>query len=115
MEIRELELEGNKVISLIGSLDALSAGDVEKYFVQEADLQGGRVIMNLEEVDFMSSAGLRAIMAVAKNLRQAGGDLRLAAAQPGVEKMLKISGFTSILKTYPNLGAANDSFKSGMD
>jgi anti-anti-sigma regulatory factor len=41
-----------------------------------------------------------------KESRQEGGDLHLAAAQPGVEKILKMSGFTSILKSYPTVAEA---------
>ena len=112
MEIRSNELQDIQIISLQGSMDALTAGEVEKYFEHEVDRPGGKVILDLAEVEFMSSAGLRAIMAISKNLRQSGGEIRLAAAQPGVEKMLRISGFTTILKSYPSLAAANESFAS---
>ena len=69
-----------------------------------------QLVADLSQVEFMSSAGLRAILAALKEARQHGGDLRLAAAQPGVEKILKISGFTSILKAYPSVDEALSSF-----
>jgi anti-anti-sigma regulatory factor len=38
-----------------------------------------------------------------KESRRQGGDLYIAAPGPGVEKILKMSGFTSILKVYPSV------------
>jgi anti-anti-sigma regulatory factor len=45
-------------------------------------------------------------------MRQLGGNLRLAAAQPGVEKILKLSGFMSILKFYSSVEEALTSFSA---
>ena len=69
-----------------------------------------QLVADLSQVEFMSSAGLRAILVALREARQNGGDLRLAAAQPGVEKTLKMSGFTSIMKAYPSVGEALSSF-----
>jgi anti-anti-sigma factor len=94
------------VISIAGSVDALTAATVTEYF--EQTLEGGRprIVADLSGVDFMSSAGLRALLAALKQSRQMGGDLCLAAAKPGVERVLKMSGFTSILKTYTTVDEA---------
>jgi anti-anti-sigma factor len=94
------------VISIAGSIDALTAGEVTSFL--SAQVQSGKhhLVADLSQVDFMSSAGLRAILATLKESRQEGGDLHLAAAQPGVEKILKMSGFTSILKSYPTVAEA---------
>jgi anti-anti-sigma factor len=45
-----------------------------------------------------------------KACRQAGGDLRIAAAQPGVANILNIAGFTSVLKIYDQIELAVSSF-----
>ena len=66
--------------------------------------------MDLSQVEFMSSAGLRAILVSLKVCRREGGDLRLAAAQPGTEKVLKLTGFLTIIKSYPNVAEAQGSF-----
>jgi anti-anti-sigma factor len=68
--------------------------------------------MDLARLDFTSSAGLRVILSAAKEARQRGGDLRVAAVQPNVNKVFELSGFTSILKFYPDTAAAVSSFLS---
>jgi anti-sigma B factor antagonist len=106
MEITSSKMNQATVISIEGSIDALTADQVTNYFSDRMDEGNKQFIADLTKVDFMSSAGLRAILATLKQSRQKGGDLRLAAAQPGVEKILKMSGFTTILKTYPSVDEA---------
>jgi anti-sigma B factor antagonist len=100
------------VVSIVGSVDALTAGELTDLLLENIDSQHVHLVVDLGEVDFMSSAGLRAIMTSLKESRKHGGDLRLAAAQPGVEKILKMSGFTTILKSYSTLDQAVSSFGS---
>jgi len=89
------------IVSCVGSIDALTAGEVE------AALHGRKnIVIDLGGVDFISSAGLRVILDALKNCRKTSGELRIAAAQPGVERVLNISGFTTILKCYPDVASA---------
>ena len=64
-------------------------------------------------VDYTSSAGLRALLETVKETRQRGGDLRLAAVQPDVRRILDLAGFTQILKLYGNVEEAVASFPAG--
>jgi len=99
------------IVAIQGSVDALTSPQLTETLNRE--IQNGHhfLIVDLSQVEFMSSAGLRAILGALKGSRQNGGDLRLAAAQPAVEKVLQISGFTSILKTYPSVEEALESLK----
>lgn|SRR5687767_3914330 len=98
------------VVSMSGSIDALTAGDVITYFERHVTEGATRLVAGLDGVDYVSSAGLRSFLATLKAARQAGGDLRLAGAQDNVQKVLAMAGFTSILKTYPNVETAVNSF-----
>ena len=62
VELDSKHFDQMTVISIAGSIDALTAAAVTKYFKQE--LEGGhpRIVVDLSGVDFMSSAGLRAIL-----------------------------------------------------
>ena len=112
METSVKQQDQTTVVSITGSVDALTAGELTDLLLENIDSQHVRMVVDLGEVDFMSSAGLRAIMTSLKESRKHGGDLRLAAAQPGVEKILKMSGFTSIMKSYSTLDQAVSSFGS---
>jgi len=112
VEITVKQLNQTSVVSMMGSMDALTADEVTRFLSAQIGTGQKQIVADLSQVDFVSSAGLRAILAALKESRQQGGDLRIAAAQPGVEKILKMSGFTSILKDYPTVDEAVTSFGS---
>ena len=117
VEERDLEIKAERqpqavVISVAGSIDALTAGEMGRFFSEQLGSGEARIVADLSQVDFMSSAGLRAFLGALKESRQKGGDLHIAAPQPGVEKILKMSGFTSILKVYPSVQEAAAGFES---
>ena len=112
MDITAKQLDQTTVVSVIGSVDALTAGEVNSFLSAQIGSGHTQIVADLSQVDFMSSAGLRAILGMLKESRQQGGYLRLAAAQPGVDKILKMSGFTTILKAYSTVDEAVASFSA---
>jgi anti-sigma B factor antagonist len=112
VEISVKQLDQMTVVAITGSIDALTAGEVTNCL--SAQIGGGQkqLVIDLGQVDFSSSAGVRVILAALRESRQHGGDLCLAAAQPGVEKVLKMSGLTSVLKTFTTVDEALAGFGS---
>lgn len=94
------------VVSLAGSFDALTADEARKAIGTQIEDGQQRIVLDLSQVDFMSSAGVRVILEMLKSIRRMGGELRLAAAQSSVEQTLEISGLVRVLKTYPSVAAA---------
>ena len=58
------------------------------------------VLLNLEQVEFISSAGLRIILRAAKLLQTANGELKICGARAAVKDVMQMSGFDSLLKIY---------------
>lgn len=110
MEIKIYMTDGVRVATIIGSLDALTSEKLVTALDSVSDQGGSNQVLDLSQTEFMSSAGLRAILTTLKQCRSQGGDLRLSGAQPGVFKVLNLSGFTSILKIYPTLPEALASY-----
>lgn len=98
------------VVRLVGSVDGLTADGLQASLRSQLDGGAIRLVADLSGVAYTSSAGLRALLATLKAARQMGGDFRLAAIQPAVMRVLDLSGFTSILKHYPDVDAAVASF-----
>lgn len=101
------------VVAVIGSVDALTADDLVAAFKEQIEKGNAQLVADLGGVDYASSAGLRALLIALKESRQQGGDLRLAAVQKGVHRVLDLSGFTSIVKMYPAVDDAIASFDDG--
>ena len=98
------------VVRITGSVDGLTADTLMATLQQQIDAGNTRLIADLSGVSYTSSAGLRALLATVKQARSRGGDFRLAAVMPPVHKVLEMSGFTSILKLYPDVELAIASF-----
>lgn len=109
----ELATESNgdvQVISVTGSLDALTAPELSDTLATELRANHTKLVINLAGLDYTSSAGLRVLLNNVKEARSKGGDLRLAAVQPNVKKVLDLSGFMSIMQSFAEVDAAVGSF-----
>ncbi len=93
-----------------GRMDTLTAPQLETFLNGQIAEGQQRLVADLSALDFTSSAGLRVLLGALKSARRHGGDLRLAAVPAGVGKVLEISGFTGILKSYASVDAAVASF-----
>ena|SRR5215207_8998833 len=98
------------VVSVSGSVDALTAAELAGVIV--AQIANGHVnlVVDLTNVEFMSSAGLRTLLGAVKETRSNGGDLRIASTNPGIDKVLKMSGFHNIAKVFTSSTDALSSF-----
>jgi len=65
-----------------------------------------KIIIDLGGVDLMTSAGLRVLMIAAKTCDKHKAEIAVAALQPGVQEIFKISRFDLILKVFPTVSSA---------
>ena len=104
------------VFHLRGWLDAQSENDFVKW-ADEAYEKGARyLLLDLSELDTLTSAGMRAIQKVYKQYTPEGDDkenprLKMASAPPPVYHALKIAGFLLSIPMYESVQSALDSFK----
>lgn len=103
--------KGVAVVSVSESVDALTAAELSKVISAQITNDHANVIVDLTQVEFMSSAGLRTLLGAVKESRSSGGDLRIASSNPGVGKVLKMSGFHNIAKVFESPAEALASFE----
>ena len=110
MHITTRDEEGIVVFDLSGRLDAQTAAAVgEQLPTLLADRT--QALLNLAKVEFVSSIGLRVFIKTAKELRAAGGALKLCCASAGALKVLEISGLESLLDLHNDEASALAAFK----
>ncbi len=92
-EIREsVDADGAARVTLIGELDIAVADGVEERFRQLRDA-GGRVRLDLAQLDFIDSSGVRVIVLALKHARQGGHELEVdRQVSPSVGRMIEIMG-----------------------
>ena len=98
------------VIEIIGSIDAITYEQLINTISVLNSSGSSQIILDFSQVEFLSSAGLRALLISLKECRGSGGDLRIAEITNRVCKVLDLEGFTSILKLYGTVNEAIESF-----
>ncbi len=86
-----------KVVRIEGKLDTQTSPHAQARLTQLIDQGATKMVVNLEKLDYISSAGLWALLAAAKRLKGNSGELRICSLNEFVQKVFDISGFTTIL------------------
>ena len=104
MEIHFSEQEnGIRLIKLNGRLDIIGTGKIETVFTGFCAGEKVRVVVDLSEVDFLASIGIRLLVTTAKSLASRGGKIALLNPIPEVQQVLEITGIPAIIPIYSHL------------
>jgi serine/threonine-protein kinase RsbW len=99
---------------LAGRVDAVTAPQINKAIHEQIGGGARRLLLDLGEVTFLSSSGLRALLLIRKELMTLGGELRLAALQPQVLEVFTLTGFTQVFAIHPSVDEARAAFQGGV-
>ena len=83
-------------VLLAGRLDSSTAPEVEEILLQLAD-RFDKVILNMAQLEYISSAGLRIIKLLYMTLRKKEGELEMKSANKLVMEVFEMTGFASLL------------------
>ena len=111
MEISQKKVDDVNVVRLSGRLDAYAANDVERELEALLANESVHLVLDLEELEYISSSGLRVLLIALKKARKQKGDVRLASLQPYVKEVFDIAGFTQLFKMFDKEQDAVNSFK----
>ena len=99
------------VVSVGGRLDAAGAPQLEAHGRAAIDDGAKKLLFDMAGVEYISSAGLRSLLVLAKAAKATGGSLALCGLVPAVKEVMTISGFDSILPLAADRVAAMGVFK----
>jgi anti-anti-sigma factor len=102
MEAIETQVGDNLVIILKGRLDASTAGPVESQLLARIEAGERKVVVDLAEMDYISSAGLRVFLLALKRLTAGGGAIVLCSLQEPVRQIFDIAGFSGLFSIFPS-------------
>lgn len=97
MDIKLVSRGTEGEVLLIGRLDANSAPEAEEIF-REIMERFDRVVLNLQQLDYISSAGLRVIKVIHMGMKKKDGELVLTNVQKMVMEVFEMVGFAGLLK-----------------
>ena len=98
------------VVSISGNLDTTTSPEAEEKINELINNDQNKMIVNLHNTGFVSSAGLRVFLSTAKQIGAKGGTVKFCGANEVVQEILDISGFSGILDVEPSLEEALSAF-----
>jgi anti-sigma B factor antagonist len=97
VELIQKEESGIVFITIKGRLDGSSAPEAEETVNEVLERGIERLLFNLDDLDYLSSAGLRIILGAAKEMRRREGKFVLCSLNSYVKEVFEVSGFGAII------------------
>ena len=98
-----------------GRVDALTSPQLEQELMSALAQQGKFCVLDLTQVDYMSSAGLRVLLMCKKTAARNKGTFALCGLQESVRKILEMVGYLPLLEIYPDRTTAHDAARKQLE
>jgi len=111
-EVNTVELQFNetpkgiRILKLIGTLDILGTGEIETKFSGYCAGEKPLVIVDLSEVDFLASIGIRLFTLNAKSIASRGGKMAILRPIPEVQNVLEVTGIPAMISIHAHFESA---------
>ncbi len=109
-EVKRRDYDDVSVLLLNGFLDAHTAQIFEKELQTLVDEQRYKIVVNLAELNYISSAGLGVFMGFIEDVRENSGDIKLSNLIPKVYKVFDLLGFPSLYEIFDKEEDATSKF-----
>ena len=109
-EISVRSLKHVDVIAVSGRIDSSNANELEAAFQELAGEGRYKLVLELSGIEYMSSAGLRAMVAALRECRKHSGDVRVASPSPRMGEVLNLAGLDSVFSVHEDEVSAVGSY-----
>jgi anti-sigma B factor antagonist len=108
MDIRDIKLNDDLThIALSGRLDTQGVQDIELAFLAKTAARGKATWVDMSDVDYISSLGMRMLLGAAQALRRKGHSMKLLHPQPLVREALSMAGLDEMFASDEETQALN--------
>lgn len=98
LALKDSILQDIAIVEAAGHLDGNGAPEMERRCIPLLERQGSRLVLDFAGLDYISSAGLRSLLVLAKKARAVNGALAICNPSPMVREVMEISGFDKLLR-----------------
>jgi anti-sigma B factor antagonist len=98
------------VISISGQLDAFASRGLKAAFKEVIDARNYRLLLDLENMSYVDSSGIGAVIAAAQQVRKRKGDVKLFGMAPDIRKVFDLIGASKVLEIFETERDAMNSF-----
>jgi anti-sigma B factor antagonist len=97
---------GVLLLEVTGDLDAANSQILRDALVPAIDQEGGVIVIDMTEVNYIDSVGLGTLVAGLKRANEHGAQLRFVVTNPQIQKVLNITGLVRVLDVYETSDSA---------
>lgn len=99
--------ENMTIISIEGSIDSKTAGELQSKIMGKVS-ETDKVILDLTKVDFVSSAGLRLLLMIYRQIKSKNGKIILVGVSDEIKDVMAMTGFINFFEFSQTIEEAND-------
>ena len=103
MEVGINKLENVTILTIKGRSDASNVSKLESACTKLINSQANAILIDCTHLEYISSAGLRILLKMAKQVKKNDGQLALAHLNDYVQQIFEISGFTELFPAYDSV------------
>jgi anti-sigma B factor antagonist len=100
MDITTTTQDAAAILSVTGRVDAMTAGELESAINSRIEMGDRKIVLDFTGLAYISSGGLRVLLATAKKLHNEGDKFALCGLSFEVQKIMSLAGFTAIFSIY---------------
>ena len=97
MNIEIIETDNQVMVKILGRVDTVTASELEKQLMPYYSMQGIRLTLDCNAMDYISSAGLRVVLTTHRNIMAKGGNMSICNVTKQVRSVFDMTGFSRIL------------------
>ena len=99
--------QGVGVAYLHGRLDVAVSGEIEEFLIDSIDNKNMKqLVLNMDDVEYMSSSGFRVMISLLRKLKDAGGGLKICCVRPAVKRIFDVIELTTLFDMHETEEAA---------
>jgi anti-anti-sigma factor len=106
MELQEQERDGALVLALAGQVDSAAAPALAGRLEEAVNAPASRIVLDLERLEYIGSAGFRALLVAAKHSSAAGGRIVVCGLSERMRQLFEIAGFLELFPVARDRAAA---------
>jgi anti-sigma B factor antagonist len=112
LESKVVEMQGHKVLTVSGEIDAYSAPQFKLAVMNILDETDQHLIVDMHNIRYMDSSGFAILLSALKRLSPTGGSLHLIGCTPTINRLLEITKLSSIMALHQNMNDAMEALSA---
>jgi anti-anti-sigma factor len=110
MEIKTETRDGITIVGILGNIDSNTAPQAQGTILPLV-VPDCRMVLDMEHCHYVSSAGLRVLLIIAKLLANKGGQCALVKVSDEIKDVMEMTGFATFFNTYDTVSNAIEAFR----